>query len=506
MSDPTVSDQGVVRHRGIITISVLLAIFIQTLDQTIAIVALPFMQGSLSASAEEVSWVLTSSVIANAIMTAPAAWMAERFGRKRVFIICLAGFLCMSALAGQARTLEQLILCRVVQGMFGAAISPLCQATMLDIYPVAQRAQAMAIFAVGILMGPAMGPVIGGFLTDAFNWRLVFYVTSVPGSLALLGLALFMPTAPPRPLLRFNWYGFAILGMAVGFLQLILDRGQKLDWFHSTEIIASATISGLCFYLFVVHMLTSDKPFLSPALFKDRNFLASLIMTACISSTQLATASLLVPYLQQLAFYPVLDSGIAMAPRGLGTMVAMFVASRLTTRVDGFTVMLFGLLGTGWSMLVISTWTPDVTQHQMMLVLLVQGFAQGLVLNPMIVMAFSTLPANLRAEAVSVQSLCRTMSFAAGISITTFTLSRSIQANHADISAAITPFHRGLPGYEPASRILDPMTLRGATVLDQMVDFQAKMIAYNNTFRMMALTVIPPLILLFFLRRRGRMG
>lgn len=496
------SDHGVVHHRKLITASVMLAIFIQTLDSTIAIVAMPFMQGSLSASAEEVSWVLTSSVIANAIMTAPAAWMAARFGRKEVFVVCLAGFLCMSVLSGQSQSLQQLILCRIFQGMFGAALAPLCQATMLDIYPVAQRAQAMAIFAVGILMGPAMGPVIGGYLTDAFHWRLVFYVVIGPGLLALLGLAIFLPRVPGQPTLRFNWYGFAMLGLAVGTLQLVLDRGQKLDWLSSSEIIAAATIGGLCLYLFIVHMFTADKPFLSPVLFKDRNFVASLAMILCVSSTMLATPALLVPFLQQLGFYPVLESGIAMAPRGLGTIMAMFVASRLAVRIDSRMLMALGLLGTGWTMLVIGTWTPDVTQAQMMTVLLIQGFALGLVLNPMMVMAFSTLSPHLRAEAVSVQSLARNISFAAGISVTTATLARNTQTVHAEIAAGITPFRRALPGFDVASQMLDPAIPRGAAMLDQMVTFQAKIISYNSDFHLMALTVIPPLILLCFLRRR----
>src|SRR5215218_8913290 len=272
------SETGVVRHRRVITASVMLAMFVQTLDSTICIVALPYMQGSLSASAEEVSWVLTSYVIASAIMTAPAAWMAQRFGRKQVFMASICGFL----------------------GMFGAALAPLCQATMLDIYPFAQRAQAMAIFAVGILMGPFLGPMVGGYLTDAYHWRLVFFVTLGPGLLALLGMAIFLPRVPPRTSLRFSWYGFAMLGLAVGMFQLVLDRGQKQDWFTSTEIITEAVISGLCLYLFVVHMLTADRPFLSPALFKDRNFVAGIIMVSCVSSVMLATASLLVPYLQQL--------------------------------------------------------------------------------------------------------------------------------------------------------------------------------------------------------------
>ena len=315
------SETAVVRHRGLITASVMLAMFMQTLDSTICIVALPFMQGSLSASAEEVSWVLTSYVIASAIMTAPVAWMAQRFGRKRVFMICLTGFLCMSILSGLSRTLEQLIACRIIQGMFGAALAPLCQATMLDIYPFTQRAQAMAIFAVGILMGPFLGPVIGGYLTETWHWRLVFYVTLGPGLLALLGVAAFLPVVPGRSSLKFSWYGFSMLALAVGMFQLILDRGQKQDWFTSTEIIAEAVIAGLSFYLFVVHMIVADKPFLSLALFKDRNFFAGIIMVACVSSVMLATASLLVPFLQQLGRYPVMESGIAMAPRGLGTMI-----------------------------------------------------------------------------------------------------------------------------------------------------------------------------------------
>jgi len=498
------SETGVVRHRRVITASVMLAMFVQTLDSTICIVALPYMQGSLSASAEEVSWVLTSYVIASAIMTAPVAWMARRFGRKQVFIASICGFLCMSVLSGLAQTLEQLIVWRLIQGMFGAALAPLCQATMLDIYPFAQRAQAMAIFAVGILMGPFLGPMIGGYLTDTYHWRLVFFVTLGPGALALLGVVIFLPRVPPQSSLRFSWYGFVMLGLAVGMFQLVLDRGQKQDWFTSAEIITAAVISGLCLYLFVVHMLTADRPFLSPALFRDRNFVAGIIMVSCVSSVMLATASLLVPYLQQLGAYPVLDSGIAMAPRGLGTMIAMFLASRLALWLDERAIMAAGLLAMGWTMLVMSTWTPAVTQSEMMTVLIAQGFAMGLVLNPMTVMAYTTLAAHLRPEAASVQSLARNLGSAIGISVTTFTLSRSTQTTHADIVAGITPFRRALPGNDIGTHILDPATRQGAAILDQMVTYQAKIIAYNNDFRLMALTVVPPLILLFFLRRRAR--
>ena len=290
-----------VPHRALITASAMLAMLMQTLDSTIANVALPYMQGSMSASRDEVTWVLTSYVIAAAIMTAPVGWMAVRFGRKKLFIGCLIGFTVASMLCGAAQSLEQLVAFRLLQGMCGAAIAPLSQATMLDIYPFSRRAQAMAIFSMGVTMGPIMGPTLGGYLTDAFNWRWVFYVNLPFGILAVTGLAIFMPNVSARPELRFSWYGFAMLAMGAGAFQLMLDRGQELDWFASREIWIEATVAGLGFYLFIVHMFIAEKPFLSVALFKDRNFASAMVMVFCVSSVMLSTAALLAPYLQNLA-------------------------------------------------------------------------------------------------------------------------------------------------------------------------------------------------------------
>ena len=500
------SDTTVVPHRRLITASVMLAMFIQTLDSTISIVALPYIQGSMSASADEISWVLTSYVIAAAIFTAPVGWMAQRFGRKRMFLICLGGFIGMSMLSGASQSLEQLITFRIIQGMFGAALAPMCQATMLDIYPFAQRAQAMAIFAMGITMGPTLGPTLGGWLTDAYNWRWVFYVNLGPGLLAFLGVLIFLPKVAPRPNMTVSWYGFSMLASGVGTLQLMLDRGQTLDWFNSTEIIIEATISGLCFYLFVVHMATAEKPFLPLALFKDRNFFSGIVMVSCVSSLMLSTATLMAPFLQQLAHFPVLDSGIAMAPRGFGTMVAMFVASWLSKMFDQRKIMATGLISLGVVMLIMSGWTPDVRRSEMMLILFMQGFSIGLVFNPMTVMAYTTLSPALRPDATAVQSLARNLGSAIGISVTTFTLTRGTQTAHADIAAGITPFERTLQMGDAASRILDPETRGGAMILDQMITYQAKIISYNNDFRLMALTVIPPLILLLFMRRAQKVG
>ncbi len=496
MTDPTT-----VPYRGLITASAMLAMLMQTLDSTIANVALPYMQGSMSASSDEITWVLTSYVIAAAIMTAPVGWMARRFGRKKLFITCLAGFTVASMLCGAAQSLQQLVLFRLLQGMCGAAIAPLSQATMLDIYPFSRRAQAMAIFSMGVTMGPIMGPTLGGWLTDAYSWRYVFYVNLPIGILSIAGLAVFMQETPSQSSLRFSWYGFTMLAIACGAFQVMLDRGQELDWFTSREIITAAVIAGLGLYLFVVHMVTASKPFLSPALFRDRNFSSGMVMVFCVSSVLLSTSALLAPYLQNLAGYPVLTAGWAMAPRGLGTILSMYVASRMGMRVDQRKIMAVGLLILGAALWQMSTWTPDVSQSQMMVTLVVQGFSIGLVFNPMSVMAYTTLSPQLRGEGTAMQSLARNFGSAVGISVTSFTLTRSVQATHADIAAGITPFNRVLQMGDYASHMLDPVTRRGAAMLNGLIDQQAEIIAYNNDFRMMILSIVPPMLLLLLMRR-----
>jgi DHA2 family multidrug resistance protein len=493
-----------VPHRALITASAMMAMLMQTLDSTIANVALPYMQGGMSASRDEVTWVLTSYVIAAAIMTAPVGWMAVRFGRKKLFIGCLSGFVVASMACGAAQTLEQLVAFRLLQGMCGAAIAPLSQATMLDIYPFARRAQAMAIFSMGVTMGPIMGPTLGGYLTDAYSWRWVFYINLPIGILAIAGLTLFMPSVPARPELRFSWYGFGMLALGAGALQMMLDRGQELDWFSSQEIWIEATLAGLGFYLFIVHMFVAEKPFLSVALFKDRNFASAMIMVFCVSSVMLSTAALLAPYLQNLAGYPVQTAGIALAPRGFGTIVSMFVASRLGMKVDQRKIMAAGLLVLGWAMYEMSNWTPDVTQGEMMMALVLQGFSIGLVFNPMSVMAYTTLSPALRGEGTAMQSLARNIGAAIGISVTSTSLTRGIQVTHADIAAGVTPFERSLQAGDYAGRVLNPFTRHGAAMLDEMINHQAQIIAFNNDFRMMLLTIVPPLLLLFFMRRHQR--
>jgi DHA2 family multidrug resistance protein len=493
-----------VPYRALITLSVMLGNLMQSLDASIANVSLPYMQGTLSTSSDEITWVLTSYVIAAAIMTAPVGWLAVRFGRKNLHIACMAGFIVASMLCGTADTLTEMVCFRFLQGVCGAALVPLSQATMLDIYPFERRAQAMAIFGMGVMVGPIIGPTLGGYLTEVYNWRYVFYVNLPFGILAIAGLVVFLPTTPPRTELRFDWTGFAVLALGVGALQLMLDRGQKQDWFAAREIIAEAVLAGLGLYLFVVHMLTAERPFLPPRLFTDRNFVAGMLMVFFTATVMLASSALMAPYLETLAGYPVEAAGWSMAPRGVGTAIGMQLASMLSRRFDERKVMAVGLLVLGGALYSMSYWTPDVSQQRMMVTLLLQGFGIGFVFNPMTVMAFTTLAVALRGYATSLQSLCRNIGQAVGVSVTSLLLVRGMQASHADIAGGITPFDRVLQAGDAASRMLNPETRHGVAMLDQMINQQAQIIAYNNDFRAMALVVVPPLLLLLVMRRHER--
>ena len=443
---------------------------------------------------------LTSYVIAAAIMTAPVGWMAMRFGRKNLHVACMLGFVVASMMCGAAETLPQMVCFRFLQGICGAALVPLSLATMLDIYPVERRPYAMAIFGMGVMVGPIVGPVLGGYLTEVYNWRYVFYVNLPLGIMAATGLALFLPHAVPRNEMRFDWIGFTVLAIGIAAMQLMLDRGQELDWFSSREVIVAAVLAGLGFYLFIIHMITAKQPFLPAALFKDRNFVAGVSIVLTTATVMLASTALMAPYLETLAQYPVETAGWSMAPRGLGVVIGMQITSRLANRIGPRKLMATGLLTMGAAFYTISFWTPNVSDHSMMLVLAMQGIGTGMLFNALTVATFATLPASLRGYGASFQSLCRYMGQAVGVSLTSTMLVRNADAAHAGIAADITPFDRALQGHRAVSRLLNPATRRGAAVLNRMISHQSQIIAFNDDFRMMCFVVIPPLLLLLLMR------
>ncbi len=489
-----------VPHRAIITVCLMIATLMQALNSTIANVALPYMQGSLSATYDEITWVLTSYVTAAAIMTAPVGWMAMRFGRKRLFLTCLVGFTVASMLCGAAQSLPQMVLFRLLQGVFGAALVPLSQSTMLDIYPPEMRGSAMAIWGMGVMVGPILGPTLGGYLTEIYNWRWVFYVNLPFGILAVAGLMTFMPKTQPTQGMRFDWIGFSVLAMGIGALQMMLDRGQDQDWFNSTEIIVEAVLAGLGVYLFVVHMFTAPKPFLPPAIFRDRNFVVSVVLMFAVGMVLLASSALLAPWLQNLSNFPVETAGLVLAPRGVGTMAAMLIGGRLSSRYDPRLFIALGVLllcGSLWSM---THWTPDVSQGAMVINIIVQGFGLGFVFIPLQVLAFATLTPALRTDGTSLLSLSRNVGSAIGVSVTSALLTRNSQILHEQIGGYVTPFNRMLQHY----KAWDPSTHHGAAALDQIVQRQAQIIAYLDDFKLLIFTSLPALLLLLLLRRPAK--
>ncbi|MEJ0016981.1 MAG: DHA2 family efflux MFS transporter permease subunit [Acetobacteraceae bacterium] len=490
-----------VPHRLIITLCTVGATLMQALDQTIANVALPYMQGSLSASFDEITWVLTSYITAAAIMTAPVGWMAARFGRKYLFITCLIGFTITSMMCGAAQTLDEMVLFRLFQGMFGAALVPLSQATMLDIYPAEKRGSAMAIWGVGVMIGPILGPTLGGYLTEMYNWRFVFYINLPFGILATLGLLFFMPRSRPNDSMRFDWIGFGVLSLGIGGIQMMLDRGQSQDWFSSGEIIAELVLGCLGVYLFVVHMLTARRPFIPPSLFSDRNFAAGVAMMFAAGTILVSSSSLMAPWLQNLANYPVDSAGLIMAPRGIGTMAAMMLAGRLASRVDPRFIMGIGILCVVWSVWEMTTWTPDVSRSLLIFTITVQGFGLGFLFIPLQMVAFATLPVMLRTDGASLFSLARNIGAAIGVSVTSAMLAHNTQALHAEIGASVTPFNRALQDGGAVQQHWDPATRHGAAVLDHIINQQAQIIAYANDYKMMIFTTLPALLLLFLMRR-----
>lgn len=495
-----------VPHRLIITLCTVGATLMQALDQTIANVALPYMQGSLSATYDEITWVLTSYITAAAIMTAPVGWLSSRFGRKYLFITCLTGFTLTSMMCGAAQSLSQMVVFRLLQGVFGAALVPLSQSTMMDIYPVEQRGKAMAIWGVGVMVGPILGPTLGGYLTEMYDWRYVFYINLPFGILATLGLLFFMPRSFGNFNLRFDWIGFGVLSLGIGGLQLMLDRGQDQDWFTSSEVIAEAVLGGLGVYLFVVHMLTAKKPFIPAVLFKDRNFSAGLVLMFSTGTILVSSSSLMAPWLQNLANYPVEAAGLIMAPRGIGTMTAMMTGGRLANKMDPRILMACGILALAWSMWAMTGWTPDVAPWRIIAVIMVQGAGIGFVFLPLQVLAFATLPPQYRTDGASLFSLFRNIGAAVGVSVTSAMLSHNTQVLHEVIGASVTPFNRALQDGGIIARIWNPAQTRGAEILDHMVNQQAQIIAYIDDYWMMIFTTLPSLLLLLLLRRPRRAG
>lgn len=500
---PAMGDEGATihtPHKAIITICLMIATLMQALDTTVANVALPYMQGSLSASYDQITWVLTSYVVAAAIFTAPVGWLTARFGAKNVMLTCMIGFTITSVMCGLSPSMFGIVLARFLQGMFGAAVVPLSQSTLLDIYPAEKRGITMSLWGLGVMLGPILGPTLGGFLTSHYDWRYVFFVNVPFGIIGTLGLLFFMPRTKPGRGMRFDWIGFFILSLALATMQIALDRGEELDWLSSPVIVAAIVAAALCFYLFIVHLMTAKDPFIPRSAFTDMNFNGALLTMFTVGMTLLASLSLLPPYLENLANYPVEYTGIVMAPRGIGNVCAMLLVGRLTNRIDPRLLMLIGYVMLGGSLLMQEHWTPDISVTYIGMTIALQGAAIGFIFVPLQVIAYFTLKPALRTQGAALMALLRSIGSAIGVSVTTFMLDRQSQYEHAELAQFITPFTRPLQTGGAVSQMLDPRSVGGASLLNSIISTQSQIIGYIDDYKLMLVTTLPGVFCLLFMR------
>lgn len=481
-----------------LTIAVMTGTLMQVLDTTIANVALPHMQASLGVTQETVNWVLTSYIVASAIAIPITGWLADRVGRKRLFVTSVIGFTIASLLCAAVQNLPQMVLFRAMQGVTGAFITPLAQAVLFDINPPSKHARAMALFGGGIMIGPILGPVLGGWLTESFNWRWVFLVNLPVGVLCTIMLLRFLPRTRATTR-RFDLFGFALLALALGSLQMLLDRGGQLDWFESWEIMAEAGLAIGCGWMFVVHMMTAREPLFDPRMFADRNLSTGLVFMTVTGVLLLAGLALLPPLLQHLLGYSVLDSGFLTAPRGVGTLFSMLLAGRLVGRVDPRALIFVGMSLMGVSLWQMTGFSLDMDARPVIWSGIVQGLGLGLIFVPLQALAFGTIETKFRTTAASLLNLARNLGGSIGISLVTTLLARNIQTSHADLAGGVTPF----------STAADPTAVQrlgvagdsALAMLDAEINRQAAMIAYLDDFHIMMLVTAAALPLVLLLRK-----
>ena len=482
-------------NRPMVTVTVMIAAILQTLDNTIANVALPSMQGNLSATQDQISWVLTSYIVAAAITTPLSGWMCNRFGRKQVFAISVGGFTLTSALCGLAQTLPEVVMFRTLQGILGAALMPVSQAILFDINPPEKQARAMSIWTLGATVGPMLGPVLGGWLTDQYNWRWVFFINVPIGALAFIGTVIFVPNTV-RLRRSFDMLGFILLSLAVGSLQLMLDRGQLRDWFDSTEIVVEAVSCALALYLFVIHSATTREPFLRPALLGDRNFMAGSSLIFVVGVVLFSIMSLLPPLLQHLLGESPTEAGVVIGWRGVVSLFVLLGLAPFAQRLGPRRMILGGLAMLLWSAWVLTVGSPQMDSRLVLLSSVIQGVGSSIIIVFVAAQSFKTLSPELRTEAASFFSLMRNLGASVGIAaMEAFFISRA-QTYHSYLAEHVTRFSL------PHTHLLPALHLARQTqmqLLNVEITRQAEWLSYVNTFRVIAVIALVsmPLILLF---------
>jgi DHA2 family multidrug resistance protein len=472
----------------------------QGLDQTIVNVSLPHIQGSMSSSQEQISWVLTTYIVSSAIMMPLTGWLASRFGVRPIFLASVIGFTITSALCGAATSLTQLVIYRILQGICSAGLVPLGQATLFTIYPRERHAHAMAIFSTGAMMGPIIGPTLGGWLTDNFGWRWCFYINLPVGALCALGVFALIGRGGTMRRDPFDAFGFATLSLGIGALQLMLDRGQLKGWFDSSEIWIEAIVAGLCLYLLLVHTVTTgERSFVNRELLKSPNFVAGSLLMFGVGIILTGTLVLMPTMMQVLMNYPVFDAGWMMAPRGFGTMLAMFIVARLINRIDNRWFIFVGFVLTAASLWQMTGFSLLMGPGPIIFAGFAQGFGLGCTFVPLNLLALSGLPHHLLTQGTALRALMRLLGGSIGIAILETQLTQNTQIVHSRLIEWLRPDNP----LAQAPFLAAPYNLTtpsGIAALNQEVTRQAAMIGYIDDFALMLLVILASLPLLLLVR------
>lgn len=489
-------------RRALILVTLTFVTMLYTMTVMIVNVALPKMQGTFAATADQIALVVTFNIVATAVATPISGWLASRFSRRALMLYCSIGFTIASVLCGVAGNLEQLVLFRVFQGAFGAPLVPLATATVLDTFPRHQQGTATAVFSMGVVFGPIIGPTVGGYLAEALGWRYVFFLLVPFGILAIVSILVVIDDRRKAPSMRLDWLGFTLLAVAIASFQLMLDRGQRLDWFDSPEIIAEAVIAGLCFYLFLAHITTAEAPFFDLRMLADRNYAIGFVIAFLFGMILWTPMVLFPPMMADIQGYPEAEIGMFIALRGLGTLAGSILMAFINRLFDPRLLLTVGFViqgAAGWYM---GAFDINLAPFTLAWTSLLAGFGVGFVWVPLTLITFSTLDKRHLNDATAFFHLVRNVGSSVSISLSVALVIRTASITYADLAPFVSIF----------ADATSLMALRGDWPLEETaqlkmlsgeIDRQGRMLGYINAFYFYAVTAfaVLPLIALVRIKR-----
>jgi DHA2 family multidrug resistance protein len=492
----------------LIAATVMLATFMEVLDTSVANVSLPHIAGTLSASTEEATWVLTSYLVANAVILPITAWLSSYFGRKRLLITCIIIFTASSALCGAATSMTMLIVARVLQGIGGGVLQPTAQAVLLESFPFEKRGQAMAVYAMGIIVAPIIGPTLGGWITDNYSWRWIFYI-NIPVGIAAVLMAMWFIENPPylkrAKGSRIDYLGFALMTVCLATFQLVLDTGQQNDWFESKQIVLLSIVSVISLVAFIIRELTVEVPIVDLRILTNRNFGVGTLLMTIVGGVLYGTTALLPLFLQTLLGYPAVQSGLAVSPRGIGSMASMIIVGRLVGKIDSRLLMTFGFLVLAISMYMLAGVNLEIATSNIVWPNIINGFAMGFIFVPLTTTATGTLSREQMGNAAGIYSLMRNLGGGLGISAVTTLLARGAQQHQAMMVSHLTPYD---PAFQQRMQQLQRAFGSSVTATQQAyaaiygtVIRQANLLAFVDNFRLLTYVCLACIPLVFLLKR-----